>query len=187
MPRYDIPNAAPDPLRLVQRFVNTVDLEHAREWLAAPAELDRWLEQAGLATARPATPSDLRRAHELREALRALLVANRERRPPSRDAVAAVNTAAAAGRLAPELDEEGRVTFEPAGAGVDAALARVVAIAFAAMLGGGWERLKACRNCRWAFYDYSRNRAASWCSMSICGNRLKTRRYRSRKRRREKS
>ena len=60
-------------------------------------------------------------------------------------------------------------------------LAHVVAIAFRAMLEGTWPRLKACRNCKWAFYDYSKNRAASWCSMQLCGNRLKTRAYRSRR------
>ena len=43
-----------------------------------------------------------------------------------------------------------------------------------------WERLKACPQCGWSFYDYSRNRSATWCSMSLCGNRLKTRAYRRR-------
>jgi predicted RNA-binding Zn ribbon-like protein len=165
----------------VQRFVNTIDLERSREWLETPADLEAWLEEAALPIARRATSSDLRRAHELRAALRALLVANNEGARPPLDAIAAVNAAAAAGRLVPELDASGRVAFEPGGAGVDAALARIVALAFAAMLDRSWERLKACRNCRWAFYDYSRNRAGSWCSMSICGNRLKTRRYRGRK------
>jgi predicted RNA-binding Zn ribbon-like protein len=48
------------------------------------------------------------------------------------------------------------------------------------MLDGTWERLKACRNCYWSFYDYSPNRSATWCSMQICGNRQKTRAYRRR-------
>jgi predicted RNA-binding Zn ribbon-like protein len=50
------------------------------------------------------------------------------------------------------------------------------------MLDGTWERLKACRNCRWSFYDYSPNRSGTWCSMQLCGNRRKTRAYRKRKR-----
>jgi predicted RNA-binding Zn ribbon-like protein len=49
------------------------------------------------------------------------------------------------------------------------------------MLDGSFARLKACRNCRWSFYDYSPNRSATWCSMQICGNRTKTRAYRRRK------
>jgi predicted RNA-binding Zn ribbon-like protein len=50
------------------------------------------------------------------------------------------------------------------------------------MSDGSWSRLKCCRNhdCRWSFYDYSKNRSATWCSMQICGNRTKTRAYRQR-------
>ena len=35
-PRYDVPNAAPDDLRLVQLFVNTSDEEYTRELLDSP-------------------------------------------------------------------------------------------------------------------------------------------------------
>jgi predicted RNA-binding Zn ribbon-like protein len=166
VPRYDVPKAAPEPLRLVQRFVNTVDHEHGREWIGTPAELADFLgcEEAEV---------DVERAHELREALRMLLRANNGA-PLDGDAVAVVNRAAAGLRL--ELDDGGHVVF-----GADDPLARVVAVAFGAMLEGTWPRLKACRNCKWAFYDYSKNRAASWCSMQLCGNRLKTRAYRSRR------
>ena len=41
MPNYDLPNPAPEPLRGVQLFVNSIDREHDREW--SPA----WLEGAG--------------------------------------------------------------------------------------------------------------------------------------------
>ena len=58
----------------------------------------------------------------------------------------------------------------------------VVAIVLGAMLDGTWSRLKACRNCCWSFYDYSPNRSATWCSMQLCGNRSKTRTYRTRRR-----
>jgi predicted RNA-binding Zn ribbon-like protein len=66
-------------------------------------------------------------------------------------------------------------------AGEDA-LAEVTAIALASMLDGAWPRLKVCRKCEWAFYDRSKNRSGSWCSMQLCGNRLKTRAYRTRRR-----
>jgi predicted RNA-binding Zn ribbon-like protein len=48
--------------------------------------------------------------------------------------------------------------------------------------GGSWDRLKVCRadDCRWAFYDASRNHSRTWCSMSDCGNRAKARAYRAR-------
>jgi predicted RNA-binding Zn ribbon-like protein len=60
-------------------------------------------------------------------------------------------------------------------------LGEVVAIALTAMLDGSWPRLKVCRKCEWAFYDNSKNRSGSWCSMQLCGNRTKTRAYRARK------
>ena len=41
-PRYDIPNAAPEPLRRVQLFVNTVNCESGEDWLVT------WLEGEGV-------------------------------------------------------------------------------------------------------------------------------------------
>jgi predicted RNA-binding Zn ribbon-like protein len=182
VPRYDVPKAAPEPLRLVQRFVNTVDRENKREWLGSPAELEAWLLEQGLAAGQP-NARLLRRARELREALRELLIANNHGVAPPADALATVNAVAAAGRLAPRLREDGVLSFsEPGPHSRPAPLARIVGVAFEAMLEGNWSRLKACRNCRWAFYDYSRNRAATWCSMTLCGSRLKARSYRRRAR-----
>jgi predicted RNA-binding Zn ribbon-like protein len=150
----------------VQRFVNTVDHEHHREWIGTPAELAEFLGC-------DETEVDVERAHELREALRMLLRANNGA-PLDARALGTVNRVAGGVRL--ELDDGGRLGFA-----ADDPLAHVVAVAFEAMLEGTWPRLKACRNCKWAFYDYSKNRAASWCSMQLCGNRLKTRAYRSRR------
>ena len=181
MPRYDVPKAAPEPLRLVQRFVNTVDHEHGRELLGTPAGLAEWMREAGWQPPASVTGADAAGARELREAIRELLVANSEGATPSPAAVATVNRAARTGRLVIQVDETGQPLFVPERGGVRGALAQVVAVSLTAMLDGSWARLKACRNCRWAFYDYSRNRSAAWCSMSICGNRLKTRRYRERK------
>ncbi|WP_035306884.1 CGNR zinc finger domain-containing protein [Actinokineospora inagensis] len=47
---------------------------------------------------------------------------------------------------------------------------------------GEWDRLKICPadDCRWAFFDRSRNRSRTWCSMRVCGNREKARAWRER-------
>ena len=68
--------------------------------------------------------------------------------------------------------------------GIDGVLGDVLVVCLAAMADGSFGRLKCCRNrnCRWAFYDRSKNRSATWCSMQICGNRTKTRSYRRRSR-----
>jgi predicted RNA-binding Zn ribbon-like protein len=146
----------------VQQFVNTVDREHDREWLPD------WLAEHGL----PA--SEHERAVELREALRSLLRVN--------------NVGGAAPGAVRVVDEVARssvvVELDPGGVtltGTDP-LAQITAVALTAMLDATWPRLKVCRNCEWAFYDNSKNRAGSWCSMQLCGNRKKTRAYRARRR-----
>jgi predicted RNA-binding Zn ribbon-like protein len=163
MPRYDVPKAAPEPLRHVQLLINSTDLENEVEWLP------EWLAEHGLGEA------ELARAAELREALRALVLANNGRRL-ERDARDVLNRA----RVAVEVAEDASLGVVSRGDALD----DVVAIALGAMLDGSWSRLKACRNCRWCFYDYSPNRSATWCSMQLCGNRKKTRAYRARARQR---
>jgi predicted RNA-binding Zn ribbon-like protein len=179
--RFDLPNAAPEPLRLVQLFVNTASVvEHRAEWLPTPTALETWLDEHGAEpTGRP-TQGDLDRALALREALRDLLRRNNtgEEAPA---AIAAVNEAAARAQLGLALDEAGELHLDVRGAGFDAALGRVIAVAYGAMLDGSWGRLKTCRKCCWAFYDPSKNRSGTWCSMQLCGNRTKTRAYRRRK------
>src|SRR5690242_15149863 len=68
---------APEPLRLVQRFVNSVDLESGEDELTEPTDLRVWLAERGLIERDEAvTRADLRRALEVREGLRSLLMAN---------------------------------------------------------------------------------------------------------------
>jgi predicted RNA-binding Zn ribbon-like protein len=181
-PRYDIPKAAPPPLRLVQSFVNTVDLEHGREWLDDPRALAAWAHERRLVPRRTKfTRAELGRALVLREAFRSLLAANRDR---TRDEAAldVLTRAARSGDLSVGFNTDGAPTLEPGVRGFDGLSGRLVGVAVTAMLDGSWQRLKACRNCRWAFFDESKNRSAHWCSMELCGNRLKTRAYRRRHR-----
>jgi predicted RNA-binding Zn ribbon-like protein len=161
-PRYDVPKAAPEPLRQVQLLVNSVDVHNDVDWLA------EWLDERGLRGERE-------RAVQLREALRSLVLANNGL-PLDAEALDTVNRVAA--RIALSLDRNAELRLEAADA-----LDAIVAIVLRAMLDGSWRRLKACPNCRWCFYDYSPNRSATWCSMQLCGNRSKTRAYRSRRRR----
>jgi len=160
-PRYDLPKAAPEPLRQVQLFLNSTDVEHGVDWLPD------WLAERGL-------DGELERARELREALRLVALANNGR---SLDPAAAGHLNAAARRISIRLESDGRLRVATDGDAID----ELVATAFGAMLDGTWGRLKACRNCHWSFYDYSPNRSATWCSMQLCGNRTKTRAYRRRK------
>lgn len=181
-PRYDVPKAAPPPLRLVQSFVNTVDLENEREWLLDPEALAAWAHERRLVPAGARfSRRDLAQALALRESLRALLRVNGGAREAN-GAFEKLTEAARRARFAISFERGRTPRLEPRARGIDGLCGQLVAVVFAAMLDGSWSRLKACRNCRWAFYDESKNRSARWCSMTLCGNRLKTRAYRRRSR-----
>ncbi|MDX6495295.1 MAG: hypothetical protein QOE17_1281 [Gaiellales bacterium] len=175
---------APGDLELVRGFVNTRDIEERREELSSPAELHGWLVGHGLlAPNEAAGTADLRRALKLREALRAVLLSNNDA-PVDRAAAEALDATARHARLGARFRPDGGAALEPAADGVDAALGRLLAIVYAAMLDGTWLRLKACRNadCHWIFYDATKNRSGAWCEMGLCGNRAKARSYRERHR-----
>ena len=165
-PRYDLPKAAPGRLRLVQQFVNTTDHEHTRELLATPAAFQGWLATVGFEV-RSVGPAALRRAHAVRHGLHELVVTGR--------AGEALDEAADRAKLTLDLEAGELRARAP---GVDGALGTILAAVYDAQHDGSWERFKACRNCGWAFWDESRNRSAAWCSMQLCGNRLKVRRHR---------
>ena len=174
---------APWPLRAVQIFVNTLDIENGFEELSTPEAAVAALVRAGvLEPGTPAVQADLAVALDVREGLRSLLVANNGG-PVLPEARTALERAARAGHLTVRIGEDGRAELVPEAPAVDGALAKLVAIAATAMADGSWSRLKACRRdvCHWVFYDRSRNGASTWCAMSVCGNRTKTRAYRSRR------
>ena len=175
---------APGPLRLVQRFVNTNDLETGPDLLPDNAALAAWLTASGiLDQGSPVSAEDHARAIELREAIRELVCAH-SGLPSDPGAAAIVNAAAERAALRPVLADPHSMRLEPAGGGVDAALGRIVAAIHQAIADDTWARLKACERdvCRWAFYDQSKNRSGHWCSMSVCGQREKNRRaYRRRR------
>ena len=175
---------APQPLYLVQRFVNSVDLETGEDELASPEALRDWFAGFGLMdTDDPVSGADLRRTLEVREGLRAVLRQNNGL-PLDQEAVErldrAVGRAAVRVRFAPGRDPE----LVTDASGVDGAIARLMAIVAAAVEHGRWERLKACPRgeCEWAFYDKSKNRSGRWCSMEACGNIEKARAFRERRR-----
>jgi len=60
-----------------------------------------------------------------------------------------------------------------------------IALSFASMLAeGDPTRIKICANpdCGWVLYDESHNRTRRWCDVRECGNLIKVRRFRERKR-----
>jgi len=175
---------APGELGLVQAFVNShYDLEgdHGGELLHSPRALAGWLGSRGLLERdRSLARAELRRALDVREGLRAMLFANNGEEWDD-EAVERLNRAAARPGAVIQFHRDGPV-FESHERDFDGALAVLLGIVARAQLDGRWARLKACPgdDCGWVFYDYSRNQASAWCSMSICGSRSKARAYRRR-------
>jgi predicted RNA-binding Zn ribbon-like protein len=175
---------APGELEHVRAFVNTLDVDGASEQLASATDLGDWLINHGLAPAGArATRADLRRARELRESIRSVLLAHTAATPAPPEALRTFDQIAARARLTLRFDERGGARLEPVAAGVDGALGRLLRIIQDAIADGTWLRMKACREhtCEWAFYDHTKNRSGTWCTMQVCGNRTKARSYRERR------
>jgi hypothetical protein len=65
--------------------------------------------------------------------------------------------------------------------------AAIVKVVLEAISDGTWPRLKACPDCRWVFYDNTRNGSKRWCLMTAgsptgrsCGSIAKVRAHRER-------
>ncbi|MGH8828316.1 MAG: CGNR zinc finger domain-containing protein, partial [Jiangellaceae bacterium] len=128
------------------------------------------------------SPDDHREALALRDAVRVLAQCNTAE-PPGDQAIRGATQVIRAFTLTVDVDEVGSVNLASVDPGVRALLATIVAEVATASAVGRWQRLKVCRSadCRWAFYDASPARVATWCSMSVCGSRSKARAYRRRK------
>lgn len=180
----DTRKPAPGDLALVQGFLNTLEQDEDREDLPDPAALERWLVHYELVAPGTAVGGrDFEQAIRVREALRALLKANNGG-PDDPAAIDTLNGAAKTAELLVHFEPDGAARLEPVRSGVDAAIARLLAIVARAQIDGTWQRFKVCPDddCGWAFYDWSKNRSATWCSMEVCGNRAKARAYRERRR-----
>jgi predicted RNA-binding Zn ribbon-like protein len=176
---------APEPLLLVQSFVNTRNLDLATDLLAEPGPGSAWLHQAGLlAPGTTAAPGDLRVARGVRECLRALIAQG------SGGAMAAdvdlqplrAVTRAAQPRLT--ISPYGQVELDSGDHGrLAEGLLGLLLIIRDAQRDGTWHRLKVCGNpdCLWVFYDRSHSRRGAWCDMASCGNLIKNRNLRARR------
>jgi predicted RNA-binding Zn ribbon-like protein len=175
---------APGRLELLQRFVNSYNHDFPPEWdrIGTAAKAQTWLREKRLvAPGDRVSDADAARLRELREAIRALAIANHGVRPAPA-AADVLRQAAGAPQLHVVVDDAGRTALVPAGGGADGAVATLLGILHESQLSGDWARLKGCRQCGYAFFDRSKNRSAAWCAMAICGNRTKNRAYYRRRR-----
>jgi predicted RNA-binding Zn ribbon-like protein len=173
-------SAAPGELETVRNFVNTVEIDAVTDALSAEDTLGQWCTTSG--TCPDGIDEDgLSELRRFREALRAVLEANAGEGDAAERWHALEPYAARAG-YGMCITPAGLPALRPEGAGADRVIAAVLRIVYDAIGQGTWTRLKACRkhSCRWAFYDKSKNGSGAWCSMRVCGNRVKAERRRAR-------
>ena len=155
-----------EPAGLVLAFLNTLDVEEDTDALADLVAFRAWLAEQLPWAPGQVSEHDRRDAVRLRDALRAAVSGERVADPPSVPL-----------RLTVGSDGHTSLTGDDPTGMVASAVARLG-------IRGDWERVKICPadDCRWAFYDASRNRSRQWCSMAVCGNRAKARAHRERAR-----
>jgi predicted RNA-binding Zn ribbon-like protein len=190
-------------------FVNTLDNRFGatgpKELLGEYADLLAFMQQTALLPSsqvavlakreRSAQAGKaLRSAHELREALAAVLYgAMLKDRPPSTLAAKTLER-----HFIDAAEHRELVWIHPPEHTADAPRASwrwgrfetslelpVWALAHAAetlLTSSAMEQVHMCRSdtCRWLFLDSSKNHSRRWCDMRICGNRMKARRFQSR-------
>jgi predicted RNA-binding Zn ribbon-like protein len=150
------------------------------DWLAKfLAPWRAWLGDVPQAEARE-------RLKGLRALLRRMADDFAARRPLARADLERLNRVLQGGPRVQRVDASGRsysLRLIPRDPGIGALLAEIAA-SFAGVLARGEpERVKTCRNpdCRWVFYDRSKNRSRKWCENATgCGNLIKVRNFRAR-------
>jgi predicted RNA-binding Zn ribbon-like protein len=151
-----------------------------RELLETPADLDRWLVSARLASEDPhAGQDDLVAVRELREAIY-VLAGSAPRRRLDRQACEILNKFAAEAPPAPVLKPDGSLVWLGSVRALLAGLARDAAALFSEEAG----RIRQCQAplCPIYFVDTSRSGRRRWCSMAACGNKAKVAALRKRER-----
>jgi predicted RNA-binding Zn ribbon-like protein len=152
-----------------------------RDLIGTRSELEAWL-RFRLPEIDVVTDEDLDLVHRAREAVRLIAASNTD--PARRD-----DARRTMRRLSPHLplgfrvDDAGDLGIEGTGSGVPRFLASALAPAVAPPGRAAWSRLKMCSapDCHWVFYDRSKPCTGRWCSMAVCGNRMKAREYRRRR------
>lgn len=168
---------APDPLRLLQLFVNTHDRLTDEEALRTPDDVTTWARRNGIGDVR-VSPRQFLDLLRFREALRSILASHNGE--PVDGALEVLNELCEGNELRITFSGEGRPVLTSESDGSGALIRAVLRAALASVADGAWDRLKACPACGWVFYDHSRNCSGKWCTMAICGVRAKMKAYRRR-------
>jgi predicted RNA-binding Zn ribbon-like protein len=126
----------------------------------------------------------MQRVRRVRSALRELLDATVESRPPEPGALREVNKALRAQYMIELVPASDGVSLDHRHDGdpISGALARLAEAVARELTQGDPRRMRVCANeeCLWVFRDNSPAGRRKWCDMTTCGNRAKAARHRER-------
>ena len=172
-------NRAPEPLVIVQDFLNTSKTARRAEVFESPAALSGWLVEHRLLPAGPQlTEAELALALETREGIRALLRAGRSN-PVAESVLRSLDRVMGNAVTPLRFTGAGGLCLKPIAGGFGDALGHLFGLVVIAMFDDQWTRLAACANaeCRTVFWDESRRRSRRWCQRR-CGDVVRSRAYR---------
>jgi predicted RNA-binding Zn ribbon-like protein len=156
--------------------------------LDRPGWLDDWMAERGLPPVAARTETDLGELKRFRDELRRWAVLLVEGEELSESDLKTLNEALSASAFTKSVlrtNTDVVLTEQPLAASAGyAALLAAAAASFAETLTKlDRYRVRICENkdCKWVFYDDTKNRSKRFCEDSMCGNLMKVRRFRERK------
>lgn len=189
-PWHRVIKRAPGELVIAQALINSEDRVLGSDELTSPRALADWLVRWRLAHEPPEIDqADLDRALEVRRALRDLVRAHGSGQDAPGAALAVLDREAARAPLRVRFEAGGHTRLAATAGGLDGFFSRLFAALHEARSQKRWRRINLCtdESCRRAFYHASPPRSAKWCSMGLCGARLKAKTYRRRVKRRKEA
>jgi predicted RNA-binding Zn ribbon-like protein len=172
----------PPSAQLIEAFANTLNLEYGTDAIDTPGRLTDWLLERGLLDGRLHLSSE---EHARYLALRGGI---REQLGANVGMAAAADVVAAADDVLRSLPLQASVRDAPLvpSPGLPSSQRPLATLALTwtqLRLTGDALRLKRCaeHTCKLVFWDLSKNHSRRWCSMRVCGNRVKSRAYAARR------
>ncbi|MNO13057.1 CGNR zinc finger [compost metagenome] len=152
-----------------------------QEWLAT------WLEQHSLQAELPLKPAELEQLQQLRSLMWEAVQKLVQGCPPDRDLLEQLNGYMLMGPAVRQIvwnaDGRAEISLLPQRSDWMQVMAELASSFAAALVEKETSRFRICENpdCLWVYYDDTRNRSKRYCDDKMCGNLMKVRRFRARK------
>ena len=165
----------------------TGDRSQDKDRLEDQQWLGEWLVQHNLPAAAVPEPAELAKLQELRGLLRAEVQKLVQGVPPDQTLLDQLNGYMAEGpcirQIVRKPDKPPELSLLPQRSDWGQIMAEIAASFGEAVLDKDTSRFRICDNpdCLWVYYDDTRNRSKRYCDDKMCGNLMKVRRFRARK------